>query len=62
MFISKKYKEMGFVSNHPDSNAQKAASLLLKVFVSKTLYQNEIKKLCRIFKKIQQNHQQLLKN
>lgn len=33
------------------SNTQKAASLLLKVFVNKTLYQNESKKQYRIYKK-----------
>jgi hypothetical protein len=50
MFISKKYKEKGFEPSHPLSFMttepfQKATSLLLKVFVNKTLYPDEIKEV-----------------
>ena len=48
MFISKKYEEKRFVPSHPLSfmtkvHIQKAASLLLKIFVNKDLYPHEIK-------------------
>ncbi|KAI9470945.1 MAG: hypothetical protein EXX96DRAFT_586296 [Benjaminiella poitrasii] len=60
MFVSKKYKEKGFVPNHPlffvtESNSQKAASLLLKVFVNKTLYKKEIKEVLSNLQMIQNN-------
>lgn len=57
MFISKKYEEKGFLPSHPLSfmtkyDVQKAASLLLKVFVNKNLYQNEIKGVMSNLQKI----------
>lgn len=50
MLTSKKCEGKGLAPNHPlsfktENDVQKAASLLLKVFVKKTLYQSEIREM-----------------